>query len=117
RIAAEIDEEDVSQVRPGQKVLIRADAFAGRTFEGTVTSVTPKGDPVARSYRVRVALPSGTPLQVGMTAETNILVSAHPNALLLPAAAVENGQVMRIVDGRAAATAVRIGARDGERVE
>jgi RND family efflux transporter MFP subunit len=117
RIAAEIDEEDVSQVAPGQKVLIRADAFAGKIFNGIVTSVTPKGDPVARSYRVRVALPAGTPLQVGMTAETNILISAHRDAMLVPAAAVENGQAMRIVEGRAILTKVRTGARDGDRIE
>ena len=41
----------------GQEVLIRADAFPGQIFQGTVQSITPKGDPVARTYRVRVSLP------------------------------------------------------------
>ena len=45
-------------MQAGQKVLIRADAFPGRIFEGAVTEVTPKGDPVGRSYRVRIGLPA-----------------------------------------------------------
>ena len=74
RVSAEVDEEDIAQVRPGQEVLIRADAFPGQIFHGTVQAITPKGDPVARTYRVRVSLPKDTPLMIGMTAETNIVL-------------------------------------------
>ncbi|MEZ5648388.1 MAG: efflux RND transporter periplasmic adaptor subunit [Alphaproteobacteria bacterium] len=70
RISAEVDEEDIPLVQPGQKVLIRADAFPDQTFTGKVQSITPKGDAIARSYRVRISLTQETPLLIGMTTET-----------------------------------------------
>jgi hypothetical protein len=73
RIAAEVDEEDIALVRPEQRVLIRGDAFPRKVFEGRVQTITPKDDPVARTYRVRVSLPPDVPLMIGMTAETNIV--------------------------------------------
>ncbi len=88
RIAAEVNEEDIHQVRVGQKVLIRADAFAEQVFDGTVQAITPKGDPIARTYRVRVAFAGNVPLKIGMTAETNIIIQQHTNALLVPLGAV-----------------------------
>lgn len=117
RASVQIDEEDVPSVRAGQKVLLRADAFPGKIFAGTVTAITPRGDPVARSYRVRIALPAATPLQIGMTTEANILVSEHANALLLPDSAVKAGKVARIVDGHVAMTGVVIGAQSNGQVE
>jgi RND family efflux transporter MFP subunit len=83
RISAEVDEEDIAQVKPNQAVLIRADAFPGQVFNGKVQAVTPKGDPIARSYRVRVEFTGETPLQIGMTAETNIIIGEQKDALRL----------------------------------
>jgi len=114
RISAEVDEEDVSLVAPGQKVLIRADAFEGQTFEGTVTSVTPKGDPIARSYRVRIAFARTAPLQIGMTAETNIVTREKKNALLIPASAVSNKAVWKVAGGRLVHQSVVIGVNGTE---
>jgi membrane fusion protein, multidrug efflux system len=99
RISAEVDEEDIAQVRPGQQVLIRADALPGQTFRGQVQAVTPKGDPVARSYRVRISLPADTPLMIGMTTETNIVLRRSDNALLVPVGAVQQDAVWRLEDG------------------
>ncbi|HEY8948743.1 MAG TPA: efflux RND transporter periplasmic adaptor subunit [Rhizomicrobium sp.] len=117
RVSAQIDEEDVPLVRPGQKVLIRADAFPQKVFEGRVTSLTPKGDPIGRSYRVRIALPAGCPLRIGMTTESNIISRDDPSALLLPESAISNGAVWRVVNGQAAATPVVMGAKNGDWVE
>jgi membrane fusion protein, multidrug efflux system len=117
RVSADVDEEDISLVEPGQKVLIRADAFPDKTFEGRVQSITPKGDPVARSYRVRISLPQGTPLMIGMTAETNIIARETPEAMLLPASAVRQGAVFVVEEGRAVRRPVETGARTKEAVE
>ncbi len=40
RVRAEVEERDVGKVRVGQKVVVRADAFPEREFEGTVTSIS-----------------------------------------------------------------------------
>jgi RND family efflux transporter MFP subunit len=116
RVTAEIDEEDIAAVKPGQKVLLRADAFTDRVFEASVADITPKGDPVARSFRVRIALPADTPLLIGMTVDCNVIVGERQNALLVPAAAVTQGKVWTVRDGKLAQRAVKLGIA-GERVE
>lgn len=117
RIAAEVDEEDVARVAPGLPVLIRADAFAGRIFHGRVDQLTPRGDAVARSYRVRIALDGETPLRIGMTAETNIVLAERADALLVPTRALANGHLWVVVDGRARRRAVETGVAGPERTE
>lgn len=117
RVAAEVDEEDIALVEPGQKVLIRADAFPNEVFDGTVQSITPKGDPVARSYRVRIALPDNTKLMTGMTAESNIIIRENKDALLLPASAVKEESVWIVKNGTAEKQAVKTGAQNTETVE
>ncbi len=117
RISAEVDEEDIHQVQPGQKVLIRADAFPGQVFNGTVLAITPKGDPVARSYRVRIGFADKTPLMIGMTAETNIIIREAQDALLIPATALQKGRVWRVTDGTLTAVPVVTGAKSAETVE
>ena len=117
RISAEVDEEDIAQVRPGQEVLIRADALPGQTFRGRVLAVTPKGDPVARSYRVRISLPADTPLMIGMTTETNTVLRRNDNALLVPAGAVKQDTVWRVEDGHLSPKKVTVGAKGAAEVE
>jgi RND family efflux transporter MFP subunit len=98
-------------------VLIRSDAFAGKVFEGRVKAITPKGDPVARTYRVRVSLPPDAPLMIGMTAETNIVLRKEDNALLVPAGAVHQDAVWRVADGKLEKQKVVVGAKDAREVE
>lgn len=117
RIETEVDEEDIGLVQPGQTVIVRADAFPNRIFEGEVQSITPKGDPVARSYRVRVSLPEKTPLMIGMTAETNIITQEKDAALMIPASAVKNGEVMKIDGGKAVVVPVKTGIKTPDAVE
>ncbi len=117
RISADVDEEDIPLVKVGQKVLIRSDAFLGRVFDGSVVEITPKGDPVARSYRVRIELPSDTALMIGMTAETNIVTAEKQDALQVPASAVTGSSVWVVRDGKLESVAVQIGIKGRERVE
>ena len=117
RVSVEVDEEDIPQVKAGQKVLIRADAYPDKALEGTVTEITPKGDPVARSFRVRIRLPEDTPLLIGMTADCNIIASEKPDALLVPAAAVTDGKVWLVRGGKVEQRAVVTGASGNDWTE
>lgn len=109
RITADVDEEDVPRLVAGLPVVIRADAFPGRVFDGTVSQITPRGDPVSRSYRVRIALEGDTPLQSGMTTETNIVLDRRENVLLVPSDAVVDGAVFVVQDGHAVRREVEVG--------
>ena len=117
RISAQVDEEDIALVTVGQEVLIRADAFPGQTFHGRVREVTPKGDSVARSYRVRVTFVGEVPLQVGMTAETNIITRQKLRALLVPATAVSGGAVWILSGGELRRRAVTLGIVGKDAIE
>ncbi len=117
RIEADVEEEDIAEIRSGQKVLIKADAFADRVFEGRVTAITPKGDPIARSYRVRIGLPADTALMIGMTVEANIIIAERQMVLLVPSTAVTEGAVWLVRDGRLVRQPVQIGARGPDRTE
>lgn len=117
RISAEVDEEDIPLVKPGQKVLISADAFPGDVYYGQVQSITPMGDPVARSYRVRIGFDNSAPLQIGMTAETNIVIRESQDALLVPTSAVTQNSLWLVEEGRLKKRAVSIGAKGPEQTE
>src|SRR5262249_39411938 len=117
RVTAEIDEEDIGQVKPGQKVVIRADAFPNRVFQGTVGEITPKGDPVARSFRVRIRLPADSPLMIGMPTDCNIILAERQNVLLIPAAAVVEGKIWLVQDGVLAQRGVTLGVSGDKLVE
>ncbi len=117
RISADVDEEDIPLVKQNQIVLIRADAFPGQIFKSTVESITPKGDPSGRSFRVRIGLDSKTPLRIGMTVETNIIVEERENALLVPSGTIREDRVYLLKSGQAVAQEVKVGARGIDQTE
>ena len=108
-VVAEVDEEDIPRIRPGQRVLIKADAFAGQALQGEVTEITPKGDPINKTYRVRVGLPDNTPLTIGMTTEVNIVVHEERDALLVPVPALVDGHVWTVRNAQAHRQPVKTG--------
>jgi len=116
-VVAEVDEEDIPRIHPKQRVLIKADAFAGQVLEGQVAEITPKGDPVNKTYRVRVDLPADTPLKIGMTTEVNIIVREESNALLSPVSAVVDGHLWTVQDGHAYRHSVKTGVVGDQMVQ
>jgi RND family efflux transporter MFP subunit len=117
RVSVEVDEEDIVRVHIGQMVILRTDALPGQTLDGDVLQITPKGDPVARSYRVRIRLADPTPLQVGMTVDANLIVAERTNATLVPTAAVLDNHIWVVRDGRLHRQGVRTGVIGPERTE
>lgn len=117
RITVEVDEEDIPLVQIGQKTLISADAFPGKIFNGRVTAITPKGDPVSRSYRVRIAFEDQNTLMSGMTAEANIITHEEQEALLVPASAVKDDQVVLFTQGKLRKQKVETGAKTAHSIE
>lgn len=116
-LIGEVNEEDIPRVEVGQTVLLRSDAFTDRRLTGTVRDITPAGDPIARTFRVRVALPDDTPLRIGMSVEANIITREVADALLVPAAAISQDAVYVVEDARAVHRPVEIGIRGPQTVE
>lgn len=116
-VEAEVNEEDIPRVQVGQLVLFRTDAFPGRRIEGKVREITPLGDPVAKTYRIRIDLPADTPLLIGMSVEANVVTREKENALLVPADAVQGSHVF-VADGNVARRReVKVGIRGTRMIE
>jgi membrane fusion protein, multidrug efflux system len=116
-VIADVNEEDITRVRVGQKALLRTDAFAGRVLPGFVKEITPAGDPVSKTFRVRIGLPNDTPLRVGMSIEANIVSREKSDVLLVPANAVVNSGLLAIENDRVRLRKVEIGIRGTSFVE
>jgi membrane fusion protein (multidrug efflux system) len=110
-VVAEVNEEDIPRVQVGQKALLRTDAFANQVLPGLVRQITPAGDPIAKTFRVRIGLPDDTPLRVGMSVEANIVSREKPDVILVPANAVVNNSLFTVEDGHARLRKVEIGVR------
>ncbi|MGZ3217809.1 efflux RND transporter periplasmic adaptor subunit [Paracoccus sp. T5] len=118
RILAEINEEDIPRLSVGQRALLRSDAFPSAALEARLDSITPMGDPAARTYRVRLALPGDTPLLIGMTVEVNIVTRLHKDALLVPAEAVSaDGMVWVLEAAKTRRVPVVLGIRGADMAE
>jgi len=117
QVVAEVNEEDIPRVALEQKVLFRTDAFAGKLLEGKVREITPMGDVVAKTYRIKVALPDDTPLKPGMSVEANIVTRERAGALLVPVDALQGAAVFVIDDSKARRREVKIGIRGTRIVE
>ncbi|MCZ7593568.1 MAG: efflux RND transporter periplasmic adaptor subunit [Hyphomicrobium sp.] len=117
QVVAEVNEEDIPRVKVGQTVLFRTDAFAGQRIEGKVREVTRIGDPIAKTYRIKVALPDDTVLLPGMSVEANVITREKAGALLIPVAALQGSRVF-VVDGdRVRARKIEVGIRGARSAE
>ena len=117
QVVAEVNEEDIPRVALGETALFRTDAFPEQRLEGKVSDITPMGDVAAKTFRVKIALPDDTPLKPGMSVEANIITREKPNALLIPADALQ-GNTVFVVDGaRARKRDVKVGIRGIRMVE
>ena len=91
QLNASVDESDVGQVRPGQPVRFRVDAYPSETFAGTVSQV--RLDPTVVSDVVTYAAMIDAPnaamkLKPGMTAVASIEVARQDDVLRVPSAAL-----------------------------
>ncbi len=110
QIVSDVNEEDIPKVAPGQQAWLRADAFPEKRIGATVSRITPKGDPVLKTYRVYLDQPEDTPLLIGMSVDVNIVTRTKQDVLLVPLAAVNGDRVFVVgSDRRLEERTVRIG--------
>lgn len=110
--------EDV-RCQIGQTAQVSFWALPGVTADGTVREISPVADQVARTYKVRVAVPALPPeARLGMTAKVALLSGeSDARQLVLPANAIYQvsgqPQVWVVRDKRARLTDVQIAGYDG----
>jgi len=90
-ILAKVPERDLGQVRLGQMVEIRADAFPGQKFKGKVRLVAPAAviEQNVTSFQVRITLETGqNQLRSGMNVDLNFVGEILKDALVVPTVAI-----------------------------
>lgn len=127
-VRGKVDEADIGRVRLNQAARIRVETFKDRVFNGHVTQISPLGvekDNVT-SFEVRVSIDNpGKELKANMTANAEIVLEEHPNALLIPEAAITyDAEKKAFVDVIAAGapnglkkTSIKVGVGNGTRIE
>ncbi|NTW97916.1 MAG: efflux RND transporter periplasmic adaptor subunit, partial [Oscillochloris sp.] len=87
-----IDELDIAQVQPGQRVRISLDALPGAEIGGSVSRIAPqaiRSEQGTTTYAVTVDLDKNSAgVRPGMTAVVAIITSEKSDALLVPRRAV-----------------------------
>ena len=82
-IVANVNEEDIGDLKPGLKAKISLYAYPDKKLDGTLLSVGTS--PVNQAYPVSFTLDDPTQnLLPGMTGEMNVIIAEHPNALTIP---------------------------------
>lgn len=117
RLEAAVPASELAMLRVGAPVRFTVTGYAGRSFEGRISSINPQADPQTRQVRLFVRIPnSGQRLVAGLFAEGRV-ASETRETLTVPALAVdERGlqpQVVRLKNGMTERVAVTLGARDG----
>lgn len=119
-LRADVSEEDVLRLEPGQKAVLSPVGVAGE-LTGTVRLVEPAIDAVTRLGRVRIALDAPEQVRVGQFARSEVL-AAEREAVTVPVTAVSTGAEGAAVllveaDGTVVSQPVSTGIRDGALIE
>jgi multidrug efflux system membrane fusion protein len=96
-----VPENQIAHLSVGDKLPITFWSDVSAKLEGTVREISGSADPASRTFDVRVALPPGAAVRLGMTATIAMPMPAATNGLVVPVAAVaqQNGKpVVWVVD-------------------
>lgn len=85
-----LPEQDRAALKVGQPVELRADAFLGEVFKGTVTTIEPQIDPGTRVIRLQATLDNpGHRLLPGMFVDAQVVLPPGADVVSVPETAVD----------------------------
>lgn len=122
-----VTEKDSGQLKVGQVVRLKVDAYPGRTFEGKITTIEPQIATDTRNIRVQATIANPEKiLKPGMFVTTTVVLPDKPPVITVPETAVDytlyGDSVFLIAekkgdDGKTGLSAVRTFVQTGNRVE
>jgi membrane fusion protein, multidrug efflux system len=99
-----VPQQAVDQVRIGQTVAVKVDAYKDMTFNGEIAAINSKVDPSSRNIQIRATLKNPDhKLLPGMYATVDIAIGAPQNYITLPQTAITYnpyGDTVYIVDSK-----------------
>lgn len=118
-VYAQVFQDDVGRLKPGDTAQITVDSYPGRVFKGRIEDILPQVDMATRTVRVRLALANpGLKLKPGMFVNV-ALAAARGRSLVVPASAVLQSGTRQLVfldqgNGNLQPKEISIGARAGD---
>lgn len=113
-IEVSLEQQGALRVKPGQTVRILFENLRGEHQTGTVESIFSRND----EFLARIEVPSlDKSVLPGMTADISIEVGRKKKALLIPIAAINNGQVKVMRNKKVLILPLKIGIIDGNWAE
>jgi multidrug efflux system membrane fusion protein len=122
-----VTEKDSGQLKVGQTVRVKVDAYPGRTFEGKISTIEPQIASDTRNIRVQATIANPDHiLKPGMFTTTTIVLPDKPPVVTVAETAVDytlyGDSVYRIEekksdDGKTSLSAVRTFVQTGSRID
>jgi len=121
-VEGRLSASDLAMVEKGQKARIISYSYQDRSFEGTVSNISPTVDPETRTFEVEIRLPNPEGLlRPGLFVKVDLVVEERQDVLVVPKDAVvlrKNRPVLFLVKRQIARESeVELGLDGGEKVE
>ncbi|HEV2323852.1 MAG TPA: FixH family protein [Terracidiphilus sp.] len=92
-VYADVFQDAVGRLRPGDPAQVTVDAYPGRTFYGRIDQILPQVDATTRTVRVRLIFRNpGVALKPGMYVNVNIHAPLGRQMIIPASAVLESGQ-------------------------
>jgi RND family efflux transporter MFP subunit len=96
-VYAQVFQDDIGRIRPGDAAQITVDSYPGRTFSGQIEEILPQVDMATRTVRVRLAMANpGIKLKPGMFVNVDLKTNLG-RQLVVPASAVFQSGTRQLV--------------------
>jgi multidrug efflux system membrane fusion protein len=122
-----VTEKDSGNLKVGQAVRLKVDAYPGRTFDAKITTIEPQISTDTRNIRVQATVSNPEKiLKPGMFVTTTVVLPDKPAVITVPETAVDYtlyGDSVFVItekkeeDGKTSLSAVRTFVQTGNRVE
>ncbi|MDZ7391890.1 MAG: efflux RND transporter periplasmic adaptor subunit [candidate division KSB1 bacterium] len=114
KIRINASDREVTKLRQGLPVEVRADVYSEQVFAGQVMAVNAAANPATRTFEVQVVVPNPRgELKPGMFARVTVVVAAKEDAIVVPTDALLGSETDRYVYVVEGGIAVRRAVRTG----
>ena len=111
-----IDENDISVLKPGQKVFVSMDSYNGKSFEAVLTRILPIMNEKTKSFTAEAVFEKFPELLYpNLTFEANILIRTKDNALTVPRNYLSADSKLYLKNGKT--INVTTGLKDYQKIE